>query len=157
LFTIVAAFGVAQDDVIAILKGRFFNGTSNFGKKGIGAVRRISPIVNVMPRLSERARALGRYPSSFITARTRSRTSSETKRVLLITWETVVGDTCAFSATSRMVGMRTSFTDLSLHRRFNRFWVLRNGLRNPLRNRLRNLILPIFALLVKYFACSSLK
>src|SRR5260370_8833198 len=65
----------------------------------------ISPIVCERLRVSMRAAALGVKSSSRIAARTRSRNSSDTNRVLLTTCETVLVDTPARRATSWTVAI----------------------------------------------------
>ena len=66
----------------------------------------ITPSVWVRPSDRLRAVALGRYPSSSITARTRTRVASATPAESLSTRETVPMPTPARSATSRIRGAR---------------------------------------------------
>lgn len=72
----------------------------------------MTPSVPNRPVTSARAAVLGRYPSIFIAASTRSRVDASTFSRLLATRETVWDETPAIAATSAMEGDWRSGRDL---------------------------------------------
>ena len=88
----------------------------NCAKTGFEISGTTKPIIILFPVFKTCAAASGVYPSSLMASRTRFAVSSETKRVLLITWDTVDTDTPARLATSVIfVLISTSFSHYDIH------------------------------------------